>query len=315
VIIGVPIIVRAFRVLADTEHHADADLPDPVGIGLLTGTLALLSLIVVQGNTWGWTAPKIVVPAVIAVVLAALFARRSSHHPAPVLEPALLRLRTYRVSIGVSTLVSMAMMANLVMQAQFLQKAWHYSTLKAGLAVTPLPACAALTAPFAGRLALRYGHRLVIVVGVSMTLAGLLLYGTLPDQSPDYFTEFLPGIVLAGIGTWGLAISMINAAAVTDMSTENFGIGTAILQTARQAGGIIGVALFFGLYGEPAPDRVVGTFTHLWMLTAVLPAAALVLSLRLPAATGRLAPEMGSGPPVPATAAVPSVQPIRPSAT
>ncbi|HEV8296488.1 MAG TPA: MFS transporter [Acidimicrobiales bacterium] len=291
VLIGVPVLVRAVRVLDDTEHVADAKLPDPLGIGLLTATLALLSLVVVQGRTWGWGDPKIVGPSIGFVLLGALFAFRSSNHPAPVLEPGLLRQRTYRISLLVSLLISMAMMANLVMQAQFLQKAWGYSTLKSGLAVTPLPVFAAVSAPFASRLATRFGHRTIILIGVAMTTLGLLFYALLPDASPDYFTEFLPGIVFAGVGTWGLAVSMINAAAVTDMNADNFGVGTAILQTARQAGGIVGVALFFGLYGSPAPEDVAQTFTHLWLLMAALPCTALVLALRLPAATGRFVAE------------------------
>jgi hypothetical protein len=84
---------------------------------------------------------------------------------------------------------------------------------------------------------------------------------------------------------------MINGAAVTDMSTENFGVGTAVLQTARQTGGILGVALFFGFYGTPAPDEIVDAFQRLWLVFAVVSTVAFVLAFRLPAATGKRAPE------------------------
>jgi MFS family permease len=256
----------------------------------------------VQGRTWGWSDPKVVGSAVACIVTGALFAWRSGHHPAPVLDISLLRRPTYRVSLIVSTFVTVSMMANLVMQAQFLQQAWGYGPLKAGLAVTPLPVLAGLTAPFAGRLAGRYGHRTVILVGVAMCAIGLVSYGVMPDGSPDYFVEFLPGMALAGIGTWGLAISMINAAAVTDMTTENFGVGTAVLQTARQTGGILGVALFFGFYGTPAPDQIADTFSRLWLWFAVLPAIGFLLALRLPSELGRTTP-------VEVTAPAPVVRP------
>jgi NTE family protein len=290
VVIGVPILLRARHELARTDTRSDAQLPDPVGIGLLTVSLGLLAMVIVEGRTWGWTDPKIVGSTIAIVVLGTAFAWRSGHHPAPALDMALLRRRTYRVSLIVSTLVTVAMMANLVMQVQFLQRAWDYSPLQAGLAVTPLPILAGITAPFASRFSARYGHRTVILVGLAMTTIGLFGYALLPDASPDYFTEFLPGVALAGIGTWGLAISMINGAAVTDMSTDNFGIGTAVLQTARQTGGILGVALFFGFYGTPAPDEIVDTFSRLWLGFAILSAFAFLLAFRLPAATGKIAP-------------------------
>jgi EmrB/QacA subfamily drug resistance transporter len=291
VVIGVPALLRARRVLERGEARTDARLPDPVGIALLTVSLGLLAMVIVQGRTWGWADPKILGSAAVCALLGAAFAWRSGHHPAPVLDMALLRRRTYRVSLVSSTLVSVSMMANLVMQVQFLQRVWDFSALEAGLAVTPLPVLAGISAPFAGRLASRFGHRTVILVGLGMTTAGLFGYALLPDASPDYFLEFLPGVALAGIGTWGLAISMINGAAVTDMSTENFGVGTAVLQTARQTGGILGVALFFGFYGTPAPDEVLDTFSRLWLLFAALSALSFLLAFRLPAATGRRTPE------------------------
>ena len=305
IVIGVPVLWRARRVLARTEPQADARIPDVVGIALLTVSLGLLAMVIVQGRTWGWTDPKIVGGAVMCVLLGTAFAWRSAHHPAPVLDVALLRRHTYRLSLIVSTLVTISMMANLVMQAQFLRQAWDYSPLKAGLAVTPLPVLAGITAPFAGRLAGRYGHRTIILVGIAMSALGLFAYGLLPDETPNYFTEFLPGMVLAGIGTWGLAISMINAAAVTDMNTDNFGVGTAVLQTARQTGGILGVSLFFGFFGTPAVSEVAGTFTHLWLWFAILPTIGFLLALGFPAELGRSAPATrpASAPPIsPATA-------------
>lgn len=290
VVIGVPALLRARRMLDRSFVPSDAPLPDPIGIGVLTVGLGLLTLVIVQGRTWGWDDPKILVSAAVCLTLAVVFTYRSAHHPAPVLDRELLGSRTYRVSLAVSALLSMSMIANLVMQAQFLEEAWGYSTLRAGLAVTPLPVLAGITAPFGGRLAGRFGHRTVILIGVGITAVGLFAYALLPDESPDYFTEFLPGVVLAGIGTWGLAISMINAAAVSDMSTDNFGVGTAVLQTVRQVGGILGVALFFGFVGTPAPDEIVDTYTRLWLWFALPPTLALVLALRLPSSTGKTVP-------------------------
>lgn len=278
VVIGVPTLWRAFRLKIDTERHADALLPDPVGIVLLSSALACVALVIVQGRAWGWGDTKIVAAGVLAVVLSTLFALRSKGHAAPVLDMVLLRSRTYRLSLVVSMLVTGPMNANLVMQPRFLEDAWHYSKLHAGIAVSPLPVLAGLAAPFASRYATRYGHRSAIILGTAMTSVGLLGYGLLPGNVPHYWVNFFPGVALAGVGTWGFAISMINAAAVTDMSAENFGVGIAILQTFRQIGGMLGTAVFFGLYGNSAPADALVTLKHIWLIFSIPPIVALALA-------------------------------------
>lgn len=290
VVIGVPTLWRAVRLKVDTEKRSDALLPDPVGIVLLSTSLAFVALAIVQGRTWGWVDPKILGAAVAAVVLGSLFALRSKGHPAPVLDMNLLRGRTYRLSLVVSMLVTAPMNANLVMQPRFLEDAWNYSKLHAGLAVSPLPVLAGLTAPIASRYANRFGHRSAILLGISLTSLGLLGYALLPGTQPHYWLHFFPGVAFAGIGTWGFAISMINAAAVTDMSTENFGVGVAILQTFRQIGGMLGTALFFGLYGSSAPDDALDTLKHIWLIFSVPPIVALLLALRYAKTLGRATP-------------------------
>ncbi len=291
VVIGIPTLWRALRLKVDTARRADALLPDPIGVVLLSSSLALLALAIVQGRTWGWGDEKIGGAALGAVILGALFAWRSKGHPAPVLDMALLRGRTYRLSLVVSMLVTGPMNANLVMQPRFLEDAWHYSKLTAGLAVSPLPVLAGVAAPFASRYADRYGHRSAILLGISLTSLGLLGYGILPGVEPNYWLHFLPGVALAGIGTWGFAISMINAAAVTDMSSDNFGVGVAILQTFRQIGAMLGIALFFGLYGSTEQADALVTLKHIWLAFSVPPLLALLLAWRYPRQLGRVAPE------------------------
>jgi len=111
----------------------------------------------------------------------------------------------------------------------------------------------------------------------------------LPGEDPQYVTRFLPATVLIGIGAWGLGISMVNAAASTTLTPDNFGVGMAILQTIRQAGGIVGTALFFGLFGTPAPDELLPTFHRLWALFACICAGALLFAFRLPSGRVTLA--------------------------
>lgn len=281
-LIGAPALVAARRVLPDTERQENASIPDIASIVLLTITLAAAVLVMVKAREWGWSHANTLGFTLVAVIGGVAFARRSRSVDTPVLDASLMRPKSYRISMIVSFILALSVFANLVMQAQFLQKVWHYDTFGAGLGVTPLPIGAAIMSPISARLADRFGHRVLILLGITSSIAGLWLFATRLSPTPHYWSEFVVPAALIGAGTWGCAISMINGAAATTLDHENFSVGLAILQTVRQVGSIMGAALFFGLYGQPAADRIYATFIDLWKLFATMPIAALALATMLP---------------------------------
>jgi EmrB/QacA subfamily drug resistance transporter len=283
VVVAVPVMVRAFVLLEDSERIEGASLPDAASIVLLAATLASTSLAIVQVRTWGIRDPRLVTAASLAVIFGVALAARSARTTSPVIDYELLQGRTFRVSMLASLLIAMAMFANLVMQAQFLQKVWGYSTLGAGFGVMPMSASAGLTSIFAARLARRYGHKLVILIGIAITASGLyILAFASGESSSQYWTVFFPALVLVGMGAWGMAVSMMNAIAAETLNSANFSVGMAILQTGRQIGSILGASVFFGLFGNPGPEQIVSRFHELWLLVALLPTAAFLICLRLP---------------------------------
>ena len=283
VVVAVPVVIRAFVLLEDSERSEGATLPDLASVVLLAVTLAATSFSIVQVRGWGLTDTRLLVVIGLAVVFGASLAARSAHTTAPVIDYELLRGRTFRVSGTASVLIAMAMFANLVMQAQFLQKVWGYSTLGAGFGVMPMSASAGVTSIFAARLARRYSHKLVILVGIALTAGGMYLLATsTSDSSSQYWTVFFPALVLVGVGAWGMAVSMMNAIAAETLNADNFSVGMAILQTGRQVGSILGASLFFGLFGDPDPGQIVSRFHELWLLIALLPTVAFLICLRLP---------------------------------
>jgi EmrB/QacA subfamily drug resistance transporter len=283
VAIGIPVVVRAFVLLKDSDRIKGASLPDIPSVVLLAATLATTSLAIVQVRTWGISDTRLVVAACLAVVFAISLAARSARTTSPVIDYELLQGRTFRVSMVASLLIAMAMFANLVMQAQFLQKVWGYSTLGAGFGVMPMSASAGLTSVFAARLARRHGHKRVILSGIAITACGMyILAFASGESSSQYWTVFFPALVMVGMGAWGMAIAMMNATAAETLNSENFGVGMAILQTGRQIGSILGASMFFGLFGDPGPDQIVSRFHQLWFLVALLPTISFLTCLRLP---------------------------------
>jgi MFS family permease len=146
----------------------------------------------------------------------------------------------------------------------FLTGVWHYSIMRAGLAVTPGPLVVAIVAGPAGKLASRIGFRSVLAAGALCFAAGLGTYVLRVDATPAYLAHWLPGTLIVGLGI-GLTFPVLSAAAVSSLPSHRFAVGSAVNQTARQIGGAIGIAVLVMLLGTPhgAADAV-NRFHHLW---------------------------------------------------
>jgi EmrB/QacA subfamily drug resistance transporter len=312
--VNVPIGVAAWmvgrRVLARPPAQTDRPAPDYLGVVLISTALAAMVLGISEGPTWGWTSPAILACAAGAVVVGLAFLRRSGHHPEPVLDLTLFRSRSFSVANAATFLYAMGFFAMLLGNILFLTSVWHYSILKAGLAVTPGPLVVAVVSGPAGRMAARYGFRRVLLGGFVVFVAGLVWYATRVGLRPDYVGIWLPATLITGLGI-GLTFPVLSAAAVSSLHPERFAVGSAVNQTARQVGGAFGVALLVVILGTPtgALSALAG-FHHLWWYCAGTAALAGLLCTQLagrrPATVGRDGARSGSTetpPPAPAAVA------------
>jgi len=272
--VNLPIGALAFligrRVLTETATASSGARPDYAGVVLVSATLAALVLGITEGPTWGWSSVRVVACFVGAVVVGAAFLRRSARHPEPVLDLTLFRSRSFSVANAATVLYAMGFFAMLLGNILFLTGVWHYSILRAGLAVTPGPLVVALVSGPAGRVAQRIGFRTVLLVGFAFFAAGLTWYATAIGLHPSYVTRWLPATLITGLGI-GLTFPVLSAAAVSSLHIERFGVGSAVNQTARQVGGAFGVAILVVILGNPrSPASALVNFRHLWAFAATM---------------------------------------------
>jgi len=99
-------------------------------------------------------------------------------------------------------------------------------------------------APVAGRLADRIGPRWLMGAGMVLLTGSLLLFATLDAQSTWW--DILPGLVVGGVG---MAITMAptTAAAMGSVPVDKAGVGSAVINSMRQVGGSLGIALMGAL--------------------------------------------------------------------
>ena len=135
----------------------------------------------------------------------------------------------------------------------FLTSVWGWSVLRAGIAVTPGPLMAALSATVGGRLADRYGQRVVALPGGLLFAAGCVVFATGTGATPHYASEFLPATLLTGTGV-GLSFAAWGSAAVAELPPSRFATGSAISATSRQIGAVLGIAVLVAVIGTPRPE-------------------------------------------------------------
>jgi EmrB/QacA subfamily drug resistance transporter len=278
--IGLPALIPARRLLREHRDEHPGPLPDALGVALLVVGVGLLSLGIVKGQDWGWGSGRVIGALVLAAVVLAAFLRRSARHPAPVVELGLLRVRSFAVAnVGVF-LFALGFYALLLANILFLTSVWGWSVLKAGIAVTPGPLMAAVSAAIGGRLADRYGQRVVALPGGLLFATGCLMFASQTGATPHYVTEILPWQILTGTGV-GLSFAAWGSAAVAELPPSRFATGSAISSTARQIGAVLGIAVLVAVLGTPQSQDAVATFHTAWHLMAIPSALAGLLALGL----------------------------------
>jgi DHA2 family methylenomycin A resistance protein-like MFS transporter len=149
----------------------------------------------------------------------------------------------------------------------YLQSVLRYSPLTAGLAVIPLFAPLAIVAPLAGRLTSRIGPRLPIAGGLVVAGTGLALLAAAGAHSG--YLVLLPAFLLWGVGL-GILTPAVVAAAIAAVPGDRAGLASAINNTARQAGGAIGIAIAGAVAGQPGNQHRFLSGFHAVVLVAAL---------------------------------------------
>ena len=273
--VNLPIALVAWlvgrRVLSSPRGPAAVvSSPDYPGVALITAAVATLVLALSQGPGWGWSNVRIEASFAASAAFFGLLLRRSSRHRAPVLDLTLFRSRSFAVANSAVLFYSVGFFAMLLGNILFLTSVWHYSILRAGLAVTPGPLVVAIASGPAGRHASRHGFRPILLVGFAIFASGLAWYVARVGLSPHYLATWLPGTLLVGLGI-GLTFPVLSAAAVSSLDPLRFAVGSAVNQTARQVGGAVGVAALVVILGAPSTARAaLANFDHLWLFVIAM---------------------------------------------
>jgi hypothetical protein len=237
---------------------------------LAVASVALLVLGLVQGDTWDWDT-RVIACFAAALVLGIAFVARSLRHRAPVIELDLFKSSEFSLANAANLVFYAGFGAFLLGSVLYLTEVWRYSVLEAGFALTPPPATAALFAGISSRFADRLGPAIVGAPGgIIFAVACVMMTGLGPER--DYVGEYLPAILIAGVGI-GIIAPAFTACAIMVVPSERLATGIGGAATFRQIGLALGAAAFVALFGTPAVTEVLEAFDRSFVFMVACGAA------------------------------------------
>src|SRR5438874_4018892 len=225
----------------DTSREQRLDLP-----GLLSSGIGLLALTygLIETNTHAWGSTRVLMLFAIAIAALAAFVVLELRQRIPMLDLSLFRNGTFAGANTVMFLVGLAMFGIFFYNSLFLQRVLHYGAIKTGATFLPMTLLIMFVAPAAGKISDRVGPRWLMGAGMALLTGSLLLFATL-DASSSWW-NILPGLLVGGVG---MAITMAptTAAAMASVPVDEAGVGSAVINSMRQVGGSLGIAIMGAL--------------------------------------------------------------------
>jgi EmrB/QacA subfamily drug resistance transporter len=280
------LVIRESR---DTSAEQSLDLP-----GLLTSAIGLFALTyaLIEANKYGWTSARILALFAVAAIGLSAFVLLELHQRVPMLDLSLFRNATFAGANTIMLLIALAMFGVFFYVSLFVQNVLGYSPTQAGATFLPMTLCIVFLAPLAGRLSDRFGPRWLISGGMVLVAGSLVIFGQL-DQSSTFWDIF-PALLIGGAGM-AMSMAPTTATAMHAVPVDKAGVGSAVLNSARQVGGSLGIAVMGAIVASyvhvqpPAPQAVeqfVQGFQH-----ALLVAAGIAFAAALVAVTTLRKPE------------------------
>ena len=241
--INVPIGVIAMAVtLLSVQESRDLTgrSLDLGGATLVTAALFCIVWGLIKSEMHGFGSAYVIGFLAVGTALLALFVLWERRARDPMLPLEFFARRQFTVSDAVTLLIGFAMFGAIFYGALFLQNIQGYTALQAGVRTLPWTLMILAVAPAAGRLNAKIGARLPASAGMLLVAVGLS--GLARVDATAGYSSIWPWFVLCGIGT-ALAMPTLSAAAMGAVPATKAGVGSGVLNTARQVGGALGIAV------------------------------------------------------------------------
>jgi EmrB/QacA subfamily drug resistance transporter len=288
--IGVATGVLARRLLpAEAGSGLDRGA-DATGALLIVAGLMLVVYAIVQTSHYGWGSTRTLAVGALGAALLAAFVARQARAGNPLVPLRVFASRTVSVANLILALVVAGVFGMFFMGALYLQGVLHYDAIEVGLAFLPVAiGIAALALGMAARMIMRIGAKSTLIIGLTLVAGGLIVFRRAPAQA-GYIADLLPAMVPLGLGA-GLVFPSLTTLAMSTATPEDSGLASGLVNTTRQVGGVIGIAVLATLatarsnalraHGASRAAALLGGYRLAFTIAAILVLAAIAVGLAL----------------------------------
>ncbi len=239
--VGIAAIIATIKIVPESFDPLASKKLDYVGLGLSSVGIFAVVYAMIEGNAKGWTSPTILGLTALGIALLVIFVFWERRVAEPMMRLELFKIRNFWVGNVMATAISFGMLGIFFPMTIFLQGVLGFTPIRAGLTMVPMSVMLMIAAPIAGRLTDRIGARWLMVGGSSLMFVGILFLITRVNLETDW-VNLLPALAVTGIGM-GFTFSPMTAAAMRDVPPRIAGSASGILNTMRNIGQVLGIAV------------------------------------------------------------------------
>jgi len=247
-VVNLPVGVATLAVLTRAERSPRRDTPlDPYGQLTAIVALAALTFAVIDGGEHGFAQPLVLGCLGLAAVATAAFITIEARTAAPLVPLELFRSRTVTVSVAIGFVVNAAFYGLVFVLSLFFQDVLNLSVMAAGLMFLPMMAVIAGANLASARAAARFGPRMPIAIG--QAILALAMFGLLWIDEGTSRPVIAAMLIPVGLGL-GFFVPSLTAMLLNDVAADRAGMAAGILNSFRQMGGALAVAVFGALVAD-----------------------------------------------------------------
>ena len=242
--VNVPIVLiallAAFLSVPQQRHRPEGRL-DVSGAVLVTAGVAALVYGVSSAGDYGWGSVRVIVGIAIALVLLVAFAIVERSAPHPLMPPALLKRRSVLGANTFGFMLAAGQLAAFYFASLYVQTVWDVKPDLAGFLFVPFCVFVFIGIVVGNKLSAHLGSRDTMVIMGLLIAGGLILFASMPTEFDLWRGMVLPSFVTA-VGLGG-AMVLVGAVATKGVDPADVGIASGVVNSSRQLGGTIGLAL------------------------------------------------------------------------
>jgi len=247
---GILGIVLAWRWWPETWDLSAGRQVDVRGMVLLGAAVFCLTVALVEANPFDGHLALWLSLMQAAILLGAVFVWWERRAPNPMITPGLFSNKQFRnANIGM-LLFGAGAIGSLLLLSLVFTNLWGYEPIEAAFALAVVPLCGLLAWPLVGRAADTRAPGELAKPALLLMAIGLLIVSFLPSTAGDAvaYLRILPGLILIGVGM-GIGFPALNVGAMGAVSGPEVGLASGVLNTARQLGAAIGIAVLIATFG------------------------------------------------------------------